>query len=483
MALPELNAFTNPYSEATEALPELADVALAEIGVDGHIINLNTFGKAVWGWNKGDKLPSLVLSTLRKGKPLALPDRKNGRRILGTGVQRQQGWLVVGYHEKRTSSLKPESSFRTLIENIPPVNHPFIDQAPQGILFLDRDGDIIFSNQQFRDFLNVTPGTYLPENVFQIFAFDPVLTEQLRQLLAQGTPILQRMVSLQPSPEQDALPLRVNGSAVLDTESTILGAVVTLEPHYVIEEPANSSTNEVSDHPQLAQLKNVFIAMMSHEIRTPLGVMNGYAEILSQELEEYELTTGNALPPQVKEFVGAIHENAQRLLGMVNELFDLSNMRQMTLSPISLHQTLGPEAEKARQILAQKGVEFDIEFQNFDITVLSNHRRLTQVLKNLLSNAVKFTHQGSVSIRTRTEDSWAVIEIADTGIGISQAYLDKLFTPFWQEDKRLNREFPGAGLGLALVKLLLDLMNGRIDVESEKGRGSTFRLYLPLAGD
>lgn len=482
MALPELNIFTNTYSEAVEALPELADVALAEVGNDGYIINLNAFGKAVWGWKEGDKLPSRVFSTLRNGKPLSLPDQNDGRRMLGTGVQRQHGWLVVGYHEKRTSSLRPESSFRTLIENIPSVNHPFIDQAPQGILFLDRNGDVIFSNQQFRDFVHAGLDAANVTNAFEIFDFDPLLTEQLHGLLTEGRPLVQKTIVLQPQAKLPAVPLRISGSAVHDTKNTILGAVITLEAHQVQEEPVDAATTQVSaDHDQLAQLKNVFIAMMSHEIRTPLGVMNGYAEILGQELDEYEVSTGNVLPPQVKEFVGAIHENAQRLLGVVNELFDLSNMRQVTLSPISLHQTLLIEAEKTNQVLERKSVQFEAAYNDTDLIVLSNAKRLGQVFKNLLSNAAKFTHQGKVSICTRREGSWAVVEVVDTGIGISEEYMQKLFTPFWQEDTRLNRQFPGTGLGLALVKLLLDLMNGRIEVESEKGFGSTFRIYLPIA--
>lgn len=482
MALPELNVFTNTYPGAVESLPELADVALAEVGVDGYIINLNAFGKAVWGWKEGEKIPSRVFSTLRNGKPLSLPDHSDGRRILGTGVRRQHGWLVVGYHEKRTSSLKPESSFRTLIENIPPVNHPFIDQAPQGILFLDRNGDVIFSNQQFRDFIHASPDANHAGNAFEIFDFDAALTEQLRGLLTEGSALLQKTIVLQPESAFPSVPLRINGSAVHDTKNTILGAVITLEAHEAQEEAVHAPTTQVSaDHDQLAQLKNVFIAMMSHEIRTPLGVMNGYAEILGQELEEYETSTGNVLPPQVKEFVGAIHENAQRLLGVVNELFDLSNMRQVTLSPISLHQTLLIETEKTNQILERKAVQFEAIFDDTDLLVLSNAKRLGQVFKNLLSNAAKFTHQGKVSICTRREGKWAVIEVADTGIGISEEYMQKLFTPFWQEDTRLNRQFPGTGLGLALVKLLLDLMNGRIEVESEKGQGSTFRIYLPIA--
>ena len=234
-----------------------------------------------------------------------------------------------------------------------------------------------------------------------------------------------------------------------------------------------------ADHPLVQQTPQGMLAMMSHEIRTPLGVMNGYAEILANELKEYEESTGNPLPYQIKEFVGAIHENAQRLLTLVNEMFDLSNMSQLKLTPIGLHDVLEPIAEKTRRSLADKGVAFQLNLSPENPVVRGNAARLSQVFTNLLSNAVKFTHSGSVTVSTRSEGQEVVIEVADTGIGISQAYLDQLFTPFLQEDTRLNRNFTGAGLGLAVVKLLVDLMKGRIEVESEKGAGSTFRIYLP----
>ena len=479
MTVQEFNIFAQPNSDADQVLPELADVALVEVGQNGDITKLNSFGKQIWGWKKGGKIPKTLLSSLQLGKPLSFPISVKGRTVLGTGVQRQHGWLIVGYHEKNVASGKGESSYRTLIEKIPSVNHPFLDQAPQGILFLDRIGNVIFANQQFRDCLHIEGRQDIEENVFQLFSFDESLASQVRDLLANGVPVPQAIVRA-----NAFLPhgLRVNGSPVHDARDTILGAVLTFEVlSSDAEEAGDLSPSHNVDGHHLAQLKNVFIAMMSHEIRTPLGVMNGYAEILGQELAEYEASSGNTLPPQIKEFVGAIHENAQRLLGMVNELFDLSNMRQLRLSPISVHDTLIPVAEKARRILSEKDVTLNLSIVDHNPMIMGNQKRLKQVLKNLLSNAVKFTEEGSVSIQSRIEDDQVVVEITDTGVGMSQEHLDKLFTPFVQEDTRLNRDYSGTGLGLALTKLLVDLMKGRIEAESEKGKGSTFRIYLPAA--
>jgi signal transduction histidine kinase len=131
--------------------------------------------------------------------------------------------------------------------------------------------------------------------------------------------------------------------------------------------------------------------------------------------------------------------------------------------------------------LSQKGVDLRVDLDPSDPMIVGDPQRIEQVLDNLLSNAAKFTEEGSVTVRTSTDDGGrASIEITDTGVGISRDYLDRLFMPFVQEDSRLNRRFEGSGLGLPLVKRLLDLMHGEIEIESEKGGGSKFRISLPM---
>lgn len=233
------------------------------------------------------------------------------------------------------------------------------------------------------------------------------------------------------------------------------------------------------------QLKSAFLATMSHEIRTPLGAVNGFAELLSRELAEVEEKTKRPMPSQVTEFITAIRDNSQRLLSLVNDLFDLSNLETGVLSlrhiSVPLHEVIIRATSKIAVQLSQKGLELKLNLAQNDPVVIGDPQRLQQVLENILENASKFTEQGSVSISTEKQDKHVLVEITDTGIGMSQEYVAHLFTPFMQEDRRLNRRFKGTGLGLALVKRVLELMNGKIEVKSEKGKGSTFRLFLPLA--
>lgn len=234
------------------------------------------------------------------------------------------------------------------------------------------------------------------------------------------------------------------------------------------------------------RLKSAFIATMSHEIRTPMGAVNGFAELLTRELADLEEARDVDLPPQVIEFLQAIRENSEKLLTLVNDLFDLSNLEvgavELRRTDMPLHDVVMRATSKVAVALSQKSIDLRVDLDPADPIVVGDPHRLEQVLDNLLSNAVKFTDEGSVTVRThRSHDGRGVIEIEDTGVGIASEHLDKLFEPFVQEDSRLNRQFEGSGLGLSLVRRLLDLMNGGIEVDSIKGEGSIFRVSLPLA--
>lgn len=384
---------------------------------------------------------------------------------------------MIGHIEKTTNSHAEKSSIKTLIENTPTLHYSFAEHSPQGILFLDRSGKVLYTNRRFKSFFQLDGDSTPVETPLHDLGFDASLNLKIQYLLQEKIPSIQSTISLQE--DSNDRELEVHGTPVFDESNSLIGAILSFELRFKPESTDNEELTELQSSPRLTQLKNLFVTMMSHEIRTPLGVMNGYAEILSDELSEYESNTGHELPPQIKEFVSAIHENTQRILGLVNELFDLSNMRHLTLFPVDLHEAILSVVSRTRQQLSAKGVAFNLQLAPEDLIVLSNPNRLVQVLHNILSNAVKFTHHGSVSLRTYRSASEAVIEISDTGVGISKEYLDKLFTPFLQEDMGLERKFEGAGLGLAIVKLLLDLMKGRIEVDSEKGSGSTFRIFLP----
>lgn len=231
--------------------------------------------------------------------------------------------------------------------------------------------------------------------------------------------------------------------------------------------------------------KTAFIATMSHEVRTPLGAMSGYAQLLQKELTDYEQLTGNELPEQIHEFANVLTNRSYKLQSLVHDLFELSNLEMggavLQKEHIALHSVIKKSAAKFSEVLQQKGVSLLMTFCSEDPVIISDAHCLEQILDNVLSNATKFTENGSVTVQTAVRDGKAVIEVQDTGIGISEHFQKELFEAFSQEEDWRNRKFGGTGMGLALSRRLLDLLDGQIEVESEKGLGSTFRVLLPLA--
>ena len=356
----------------------------------------------------------------------------------------------------------------------------YLDHLPYGILLLDPRGRIFYANRRLWSFVNQADARP-PRNASldQLSGFGEAIAPLVLRSIEEQEHIEGVLVTIPEISGSDRLfsrpVVRLFGQPVVQPDGVHIGFALLVDT-------GKHPEKDVMDHQKrLDQLKGVFIATLSHEIRSPLGAINGYSSLLANELKDFEAELGKPLPPQLHEFAGAIQENTMRILDLVNELFDLSNLSQLKLEPVDVHTVLNPLIERLKEAVKEKGISLQIDQHEGPLVAHSNKRRLDQILENLLSNALKFTAEGTISIITRLSADEIVVEVADTGVGITREYLDMLFTPLSQEDGRLNRNFEGAGMGLALVRRLLDLMGGRMEVESEKGQGSTFRLYLPTA--
>jgi|GEM_PF-411804 len=233
--------------------------------------------------------------------------------------------------------------------------------------------------------------------------------------------------------------------------------------------------------------KTAFIATMSHEIRTPLGAVNGFAQLLEKELDEFEEELPYDLPDQVREFVTAITERSQKLQALVEDLFELSNVEMGKATLQMQTADVLPLVEQVtrthRDAAVGKGLDISVRLPDEPCPVRIDKRRFSQVLDNLISNAVKFTEQGRIDVLVERHGTDLRLTVEDTGVGISEDYMERIFNPFSQEEDWKNRRFEGTGLGLALVNRLVELMDGSIDVESRKGFGSRFSITFPSASE
>jgi signal transduction histidine kinase len=233
---------------------------------------------------------------------------------------------------------------------------------------------------------------------------------------------------------------------------------------------------------ELDRLKSKFVSMVSHELRTPLGAIQGFAEMLQTGIY-------GPLSERQEDALRRIEKNTKRLLIIVNDLLDQARIEagELSIRPIPFSPSeLMADLEATVGVLAKrKGLELTTEVaEDIPDPLYGDEERLHQVLVNLTDNAIKFTDEGGIHVRICRPNGdysshWAM-EISDTGPGISEEERELVFAPFRRVDDSMTREHIGVGLGLSIVKQLVELMNGEIALESEPGQGSTFTVILPL---
>lgn len=243
-----------------------------------------------------------------------------------------------------------------------------------------------------------------------------------------------------------------------------------------IEKMARLLANKNTELQELSRLKDEFLATLSHELRTPISIIFGYAEILSEEVDRTNDTALQAL--------SAIQRNAAIQLRLVEDLVNLSKSitGKIVLDPhkVEFSEVLGDALESIENMARAK--EIQVSAQLTEASLWADSVRFTQILWNILSNAVKFTPEhGHVEVHSRKDDQHLYVEISDTGVGIKPEFLPYIFDRFRQQDGSFTRKYGGLGLGLSIVKHLVDLHGGEVKVHSDgEGKGAKVLLQFPL---
>jgi signal transduction histidine kinase len=241
---------------------------------------------------------------------------------------------------------------------------------------------------------------------------------------------------------------------------------------------------------QANQLKSEFLALVSHELRTPMNAITGYTEMLTEGFY-------GPLPDEMVDPLNRVQRNGKHLLTLINDVLDLSMLEAGHLhlgnEPCHVGTVIEEICQEARPQAQTRGLALHSTIAPHLPAVNGDAQRLHQILRHLVSNAIKFTETGSVSLTAAVLDrndlrsggisqgDVLCVTVADTGIGIPDEFRDIVFDPFRQVDGSATRRYSGIGVGLTVVRRLVTLMGGQIELHSEVGVGSTFRILLPVA--
>jgi signal transduction histidine kinase/CheY-like chemotaxis protein len=361
------------------------------------------------------------------------------------------------------------------------ATYPYADQINKIAKFKVGEG-IVGWTVQSNEMVNIPDALQDPR--FKIV--DPSRAPRSMLLLPLSSPqhvigamtMARRLV--QPFTDVDAALVRVIVSqAAISIENAQLyaamhGHMSRIEEQNHELEDANVQINEVS------RLKSEFLANMSHELRTPLNSILGFSEILKDNL------AGALSDEQRVECLEAIHASGEHLLQLINDVLDMSKIEagrmDLVLEEFAVDSSIREVITVVKSLAGRKNIELSIATEPEDLVVYADKGKFKQVIYNLLSNAIKFTPEsGSVFVDTKVREQAGdmLVTVTDTGVGIPAEHIDKIWGEFYMVQGEHQTQ-KGTGLGLALVRKLVELHGGQIDVFSEEDKGSTFSFTMPL---
>ncbi len=366
---------------------------------------------------------------------------------------------VTDRKQAEKALLESESKFRSYITN-----------APNGIFIIDANANCLE--------VNTTAGmlTGYSEEELTGMNFNDLIAQEYRKIADQNLLDLKNngsvFVELSFMRKDETICwLRIDASKLSETRYLVFASDITEKKkaeHSLISGKMMAEEN--------SRIKSEFLANMSHELRTPLTAIIGFSDLLN--IQHFGELNNKQL-----EFVGHISKSGKHLLNVINDVLDLSKIEsgKMDLEceyfPVS---KLIDEVQKSLYPLAvRKGIEVSISNNNKEPEIFADKLKLKQIMYNLLNNAIKFTpDNGLISVVVKRAGNTIEVSVSDTGIGIPVHMREEIFDPFVQVDASSKRKYGGTGLGLALTKRFVEMHNGKIWVESEEGKGSTFTFTL-----
>jgi PAS domain S-box-containing protein len=359
--------------------------------------------------------------------------------------------------------------------------HDLFEFAPDGYLVTDNVGMIWEANRAAANLLNVPQGYLIRKPLINFIPFEDRrnFRAKLNQLL-QADWMQEWELVIKPRVGEN-FDAAVTVSTVRDWQGKQIGW------RWLIRDiTARKQTEEKIRHIQVqnlqlqeaSKLKSHFLAIMSHELRSPMNAIIGFSQLLLRH------KTNQGLSNSQQNMVERIFNSGKHLLTLIDDILDFSKLEvgclKLQLQELNLAELVTVTVEQMHSLAEQKNLELQININLQNPYIVNDSTRLRQVLINLISNAIKFTDVGNIQV-----DVWELplnkiaIAVKDTGIGIDESDLEQIFREFRQLNQTLTREQGGTGLGLAITDRLVSMMKGKVVVDSELGKGSTFCIEIP----
>jgi PAS domain S-box-containing protein len=362
---------------------------------------------------------------------------------------------------------KSELKYRTLIERM-----------NEGIVQVDVNNKILFVNDRICNMLGYNESDLTGKTAYEVF----LDLEDQKSFLDRNNEILDgnsdRYEVRLKKKDGSFIAMEVSAAPIYGFNNNVIGSIGIYSDITERKEAEAALIEAKEKAEEMNRLKTSFLANMSHELRTPMIGILGFSQLLCDEIKD----------PALKENAKIIYESGKRLTDTLNQILDLSRIESnklvMNLVPINIVEIIKESIKIFETVIDKKKLAIDLNIPNGDISVNLDRRMFTSAIQNIINNAIKYTESGKISVNLNEENidsvKWIVIAVKDTGIGISEKSLSLIFESFRQVSEGLNRKFEGVGLGLTITKKFVELMGGKIDVQSKVGFGSTFIIKFPL---
>ena len=399
-----------------------------------------------------------------------LPAVQSGARVSGSDGRDLSWNLIEDIRTRRERELRLRAAEREAVESRERLLAA-VETLPDGFVYYDADDRLVIANNRYKEIYAESAAATVEGATFEEILRYGLEHGQYADAIGREEEWLAERLRLHSNPGPSLEQRLANGRVLRIFErKTPDGGTVGLRVDVTELYDARERAEEAS------RAKSLFLANMSHEIRTPLNGILGMADLLGSELKD----------PEHRALARTIRDSGETLLTILNDLLDMAKIEAGKLEledapfdPIGAARRV----ETLHRLRARaKGLAFRMEASDGTAGLrLGDVHRLTQVMHNLLSNAVKFTESGEVVLRLDARPGHpVVVEVADTGIGMTADQIARIFDDFEQADRSVTRRYGGTGLGMSIIRRLVALMGGTVAVESTPGKGTTIRVTLPL---